>query len=86
MSEQKHAGPQPKPHYEGWTEIIVHTNDSGGQPQSRIEIRSNPFNSLDFSIDEWPGMGKRTKFTSFRLEEPAARALYAQLQARYAPS
>lgn len=38
---------------------------------------------VDISIEEYTGTTRRAKYTSVRLEEDAARALYEQLRARF---
>lgn len=88
MREQKHTTPRPL-YGAGWTELEVVTTDAVGQRESRVTIRSRtgeidqaaarPAPFVDVAIEEYVGTTRRAKYTSVRLEEAAARELYAQL-------
>jgi hypothetical protein len=67
-----------------WTEITVRSLDTCGELASTTRVRSkNGAAFLDVSIEEYTGMTRRAKFTSVRLDEPAARELYALLAAKF---
>ena len=68
---------------DGWTEFEVLTSSSAGL-DSRTNVRTrNDALFVDFSIEEFTGISRRAKHTSVRLEEEAARRLYAALSVKF---
>ena len=69
---------------DGWTELDVQTV-AHGQMESRTTIKATkgaePF--VDIAIEEYTGTTRRAKMTSVRLQEEAARKLYAALAIKF---
>ena len=68
----------------GWSETVVSTLNRYGQTENETTIRSRdgwPF--VDISITEYVGIKRRAKLTSVRLEEEAARELFAVCRALF---
>ena len=82
---QKHEGPAPRPHWDGWTDLVVETRDYTGHLASETKFATaDKFGFLDITLEEYVGISRRAKRTSVRLEEPAARALLQLLTERFA--
>jgi hypothetical protein len=73
---------------DGWTEFSVKTCTTQRELESIVLVRatksSAPF--VDVSIEEYVGISRRAKLTSVRLQENAARRLYALLAAKFDPA
>lgn len=70
----------------GWTETEVRTMEAWDESliASKVSIRSkNDAKFVDLFLEEYTGESRRAKLTTVRLEEPAGRALYAQLKKLY---
>lgn len=66
-------------------EVYVENRDTANRyRESQATFDWHPkAHSLDVTIEEQVGTSRRTKHTSFRVEEPAARALYALLHEHF---
>jgi hypothetical protein len=85
--QQKHEGPAPRgPMWIGWNDLVVKTNDPIGLLDSEAKFSTADKLSafLDISLEQYVGTSRRAKYTSVRLEEPAARALMQLLSERFA--
>jgi hypothetical protein len=85
--QQKHEGPAPRgPMWIGWNDLVVKTNDPSGLLDSEAKFSTADKLSafLDISLEQYVGTSRRAKYTSVRLEEPAARALLQLLSERFA--
>lgn len=70
----------------GWTELTVITRDSSGLLESEAVLRAKDDTGyLDLALTEYSGVSRRAKLTSARLDEPAARALFEMLAAKFQP-
>lgn len=69
---QRHNGPRAAAH--NWTELDVETRNQYDEVTSQTRFRSRE-GFVDISLEEYVGISRRAKYTSVRLEEPAALAL-----------